>query len=90
MKLFKTIDEKFEMLGFKKIKDDEYTVEYEREIKEYGYVHQIFLCHKVSGNHIIQSCEKGFTEDYRSYMVGLTPYEAKLCIKKMKQKGWQS
>ena len=88
MKLFKKVDEKFEQIGFKKTNDDKYTVEYEKEIKEYGYIHKISLCHKASGNHIIQSYEKSSDREKFSNMVGLTPYEAKLCIKKMKQKGW--
>ena len=29
MKIFKNIDEKFEDIGFKKVKDDQYTVTYE-------------------------------------------------------------
>ena len=89
MKLFKTVDEKFEKIGFKKTNDDKYIVDYEREIKEGGYIHQISLCHKASGRHIIQSYEKDSQPSSKfSNMVGLTPYEAMLCIKKMKQKGW--
>ena len=87
MGLFKTVDDKFEKLGFKKTNDDKYTVDYEKDIEEYGYVHKISLCHKASGRHIIQSYEKGDRRKSPN-MVGLTPYEAKLCIKKMKQKGW--
>lgn len=37
MKLFKSIDERFEEIGFKKIKEDKYGVEYERESKKHGY-----------------------------------------------------
>jgi len=89
MKLFKTIDEKFKDLGFIKTEDNKYIVEYEKEINKHGYIHVISLCHKANGNHIIQSYQQGCTKDGFSYMVGITPYEAKLCIKKMKQKGWR-
>lgn len=88
MGLFKTVDDKFEKLGFKKTEDNKYIVEYEKNIEEYGYVHKISLCHKASGRHIIQSYENSCNKDKLNNMVGLTPYEAKLCIKKMKQKGW--
>ena len=88
MRFIKTVDEKFKEIGFVKTRDDEYIVDYEKEVKAFGYIHQISLCHKASGRHIIQSYEKGCNKDKLNNMVGLTPYEAKLCIKKMKQKGW--
>ena len=81
-------DKKFEKLGFKKVKDDEYAVEYERKKRLYGYTQVIALCHKKSGRHIIQSYQKDVNRDGFNNMVGLTSEEAKLCIEKMKQKGW--
>ena len=89
MRFIKTVDEKFKEIGFVKTRDDEYIVDYEKEVKAFGYIHQISLCHKASGRHIIQSYEKDSQpSDIYSNIVGMSPYEAKLCIKKMKQKGW--
>ena len=38
MKIFKSIDEKFKDIGFKKVKDDKYAVTYERYNEEYKYM----------------------------------------------------
>ena len=69
MGLFKTVDEKFKAIGFIKTRDDEYIVDYEKEVKAFGYIHQISLCHKASGRHIIQSYEK----DSQSLWLPLPP-----------------
>lgn len=90
MKLFKTVDEKFEEIGFTKTQDDKYGVCYERFNSEYNYTHVIYIGHKASGKHIIQSCDKDHTNALGSLCVGLTYYENKLALKKMKQKGWCS
>ena len=85
MKLFKSIDEKFEEIGFKKISENKHGASYERYDKEYEYNQRLDLCYKVNGNHIIQSYdETNTTKDY-SPVVGLTAYEMKLALKKMKQ-----
>ena len=86
MKLFKTIDEKFEEIGFKKVKDDQYAVTYERYNEEFKYTHVIAILHKASGHHIVQSYDKESIDT----QVGVTYYEMKLACKKMKQKGWKS
>ena len=88
MKLFKTIDEKFSEIGFTKVKENEYSANYERSTK-FGYVQCLDLVHKASGMHIIQSYEKGLNTDGFNNSVGLTMYEAKLCRKKMKRMGWK-
>ena len=92
MKIFKTVDEKFEMLGFKKTHDDKYTVRYEKEDKEHGFVQVIALCHKASGRHLLFSYDKDLYDEkgLGNTCVGLTYTETKLALKKMKQKGWQS
>lgn len=87
MKLFKSIDEKFEALGFKKIEESPVIVVYHRP--ERGYVHELALCHKINGKHLIQSYQKGVNTDGFNNMVGLTPEEAKLACKKITQKGWE-
>ncbi len=90
MKLFKSIDEKLEDIGFVKIKDDKYAVTYERVLVKYNYTQVLDICHKASGKHIVQSYDKDLMDrkSIGNTCVGLTYYEMKLIIKKMKQKGW--
>lgn len=92
MKLFKSIDEKFAEIGFKKLREDKYGVEYERQIEEHGYVQSLCLLHKSSGKHIAQSYDKNLMDEKKigNTCVGLTMYEMKLCLKKMKQMKWKS
>lgn len=92
MKLFKTVDEKFEEIGFHKVQDDDYGVYYERWNKDPSYTHVLAILHKANGRHIIQSYDEDTydTECIGNTCVGLTYYEMKLALKKMKQKGWKS
>ena len=41
MILFKNIDKKFEEIGFIKIREDKYGVEYERYNKEFDYIQKL-------------------------------------------------
>lgn len=52
--------------------------------------HTVLLAHKKNGKHIIQSYDKNLTDSkgIGNTCVGLTYYETKLFMKKMKQKGW--
>lgn len=88
--MFKNIDKKFEEIGFVKIKENKYGVEYEREDKQYNYTQTLGIYHKASGNHIIQSYDKNLedTKGIGCACVGLTYYETKLALKKMKQLGY--
>lgn len=86
MKLFKSIDEKFAEIGLVKVKENEFSADYERQSK-FGYTQCVDLVKKASGKHIIQSYEKGINRDGFNNCVGLTMYEARLCMKKMKQMG---
>lgn len=96
MKLFKSIDQRIEELGFKKINDNQYCVVYERDNRIYadneqlGYRQVVSLCHKRSGRHIIQSYDPDLFDDKNigNACVGLTYYETRLFLKKMKQKKW--
>lgn len=85
MKLFKSIDEKFEEIGFKKIREDKYGVVYERYNNEYKYNQILDILHKANGNHIIQSYDETNTTSQYSPAVGLSGYEVKLALKKMKK-----
>lgn len=91
-KLFKTIDDKFSEIGFQKVQDDEYAATYERKNEKYGYTQVLDLRHKASGRHIIQSYDKELFDDKKigNTCVGLTYYEMKLAMKKMKKKKWTS
>ena len=91
MKLFKTVDEKFEEIGFIKIREDKYGAIYERINDKFIYTQSLNLLHKASGLHIIQSYDKNLFDKkcVGNTCVGLTMYETKLCLKKMKQMGWK-
>ena len=54
------------------------------------FKHYIYVTKK-SGQHIVQSYDENLTDTkgIGNTCVGLTMYEMKLCIKKMKQKGWK-
>lgn len=85
MKLIKSVDEKFERLGFIKTYESEIVVTYEKKIEKYDYIQSIDICRKESGNHIVISGEKSINKDGFNNAVGLTKQEMKLCIKKMKE-----
>lgn len=92
IKIFKSIDDKFMDIGFRKIEDDDFNVIYERQNGEYGYTQVLAICHKENGRHIVQSYDKDLfdTKKIGNTCVGLTYYEMKLAMKKMKSKGWLS
>ena len=89
MKLFKTVDEKFAEIGFVKVKEGEYGVTYKRKDNKYNFTQTLDLVRKGSGRHLIQSYDAKLTDEKKigNTGVGLTMYEAKLCVKKMKQMG---
>lgn len=90
-KLFKTIDKKFEEIGFIKVTEDKFGVTYHRFDKKYNFTQSLDLLHKASGKHIVQSYDINLTDVKKigNTCVGLTMYEMKLCLKKMKQMGWK-
>ncbi len=90
MKLFKTTDEKFKDLGFKKIQDNDISVVYERWNSDYNYTHVISIVHRRNTDNIVQSYDKDLFDEKRigNTCVGLTYYEMKLIMKKMKEKNW--
>lgn len=89
MKLFRSIDEKLESIGFVKVSEDKYGASFERVNNEYNYTQCVDLSHKASGAHIIQSYDKELMDEKKigNTCVGLTGYEAKLFLKKMKEIG---
>lgn len=94
MKLFKTADEKFAELGYKKIKETEYFVTYYKEkTTKYGnkfsYSHYIDIAYGITRDATVYSYSGKLIDDDKSenVVVGLTAKEMKLCMKKIKEKG---
>lgn len=85
------MDEKFAEIGFTKVKEDKYGVIYEKNVDYHSYTQTLALLHKASGRHLIQSYDADLMDEKKigNTCVGLTMYEAKLCVKKMKQMGWK-
>ena len=90
IKLFKNIDDKLLNLGFKKIKENEYGVRYERCNEK--YTHVVTILRKASDKHMLQSYDKDlFDAQYiGNTAVGLTGFETKLFLTKMKKMGLYS
>ena len=88
--MFKNIDKKFEEIGFIKTREDKYGVFYERINTKYNYTQELAILHKSSGNHIVQSYDKELFDNkcVGNTCVGLTYYEMKLILKKMRQLGY--
>ena len=92
MKLFKTVDDKLAAIGFVKIKEDKYGVRYKRKDDEHSFVQTVDIFHKASGRHLLHSYDAELTDQKKigNTCVGLTGYEMKLFLKKMKQIGLYS
>ena len=87
MKLFKSVDEKLKEIGFVKIEEDKYGIKYERKNSKYNFTQSVDILHKSSGKHILQSYDPDLMDKKKigNTCVGLTGYEMKLFLKKMKQ-----
>ena len=87
MNLFKSVDEKLKEIGFVKIEEDKYGVRYERKNSKYNFTQSVDILHKSSGKHILQSYDPDLMDEKKvgNTCVGLTGYEMKLFLKKMKQ-----
>jgi hypothetical protein len=91
----KKADKKLRAIGFHLVKDNEYEVVYERENESYyggTYIQVLTICYKESGRHIIQSYDKDLFDNklIGNTCVGLTYYETKLIMQKMREKKWKS
>lgn len=88
--MFKSIDKKFEEIGFIKTEENEYNVVYERKNETYNFTQILTIVYKASGKHIVQSYDPNLfdTEGIGNTGVGLTYYEMKLVSKKMRKLGW--
>ena len=92
IRLFKSVDDKLADIGFIKTSEDEHGCEYERLDTDYDFTHKVTILHKKSGSHILQSYDKDLMDEKRigNTCVGLTGYEMKLFLKKMKKIGLYS
>lgn len=92
MKLFKSVDEKLKEIGFVKIEENKYGASYERKNSKYNFTQSVNILHKASGKHILQSYDNELMDQKKigNTCVGLTGYEMKLFLKKMKQIGLYS
>lgn len=88
--VFKNIDRGFEEIGFVKVSEDKYGATYERKDEEHKYTQVLAILHKESGRHIVQSYDKELMDSKMigNTCVGLSYYEMKLALKKMKQLGY--
>ena len=88
--MFKSIDKKFEEIGFIKVDDDRHIVAYERKNENPNYTQVLGIIYKSNGRHIVQSYDKDLMDSKMigNTCVGLTYYEMKLALKKMKQLGY--
>ncbi len=92
MKLFKSVDEKLSEIGFEKSYESDSGVDYEKYVEDFDFVHKVSIVRKSSGKHLLQSYDPELIGDgYTGNIgVGLTGYETKLFLKKMKQMGLYS
>ena len=86
MKLFKSVDEKLSEIGFEKSYESDSGVDYEKYVGGFHFVHKVSIVRKSSGKHLLCS----YAPDTGCIGVGLTGYEMKLFLKKMKQMGLYS
>ena len=92
MKLFKSVDEKLSEIGFEKIYESDSGADYEKYVEGFNFVHKVSITHKSNGKHLLQSYDPELMDDNYTGNVGcgLTGYEMKLFLKKMKQMGLYS
>ena len=89
MKLFKSVDEKLEDLGFIKVEtEDQFGACYMKDVHtKHGecYIHRLDILHKAGGEHIIQSYQEDVNSDGFNNMVGLNYKVTKLAMRKYRQ-----
>lgn len=84
MGLFKTVDEKLDCLGFKKIEDSRNIVYYEKWDGQNEYTHRLLLTSGRGMPHI-RSVKVGDNQANVPLSVQVT----RLAVSKIKQKGWE-
>lgn len=86
MKLFKSVDEKLSEIGFEKNYESYSGADYEKYVEALNFAHKVSIVRKSSGKHLLCS----YVPDTGNIGAGLTGYEMKLFLKKMKQMGLYS
>lgn len=88
-KFLDNIDKKFEKIGFVKLEENQFGARYERMDECHDYVQVLHIGHKDNGNHIVQSYDKNLmdSQNIGNTCVGLSCYEMKLALKKMRKLG---
>lgn len=85
MKLFKSVDEKLSEIGFEKFYESDSGADYEKYVESLNeslnFAHKVSIERKGNGKHLLWS----YAPDAGNIGVGLTGYEMKLFLKKMKQ-----
>lgn len=86
----KLADKRLADLGFQKVNDDEFSVIYRKYIQGKGYIHELAILHKKSGDHIIQSYDPELMDSKKigCTNVGLTKEIAFALLVKLNSKGW--
>lgn len=92
MKLFKSTDEKLSEIGFEKTCESDVVVQYKRYSKTFSFYQIVDIVRKSNGRHLLQSYDAELMDNNHTGNVGcgLTGYEMKLFLKKMKQLGLYS
>lgn len=91
-KLFKTVDDKLREIGFCIVDEGKNRICYERKNDVFDYTQVLYIGRNAKGRHFVQSFDKDLVDDkgVGNTCVGLTYYEMKLVMKKMRQKGWKT
>lgn len=87
MKLFKSVDEKLSEIGFEKLYESDSGADYEKYVEDLSFVHKVSIERRGNGKYLLWSYDPHFTGNIAT---GLTSYEMKLFLKKMKQMGLYS
>lgn len=91
MILFEIADKKLAEIGFIKDEETSNMVMYKRVNKKCGYTQRLALIHGDGGQHIMMAYNREIRN--RKYLGnnadGLTMYEARLCLRKMRELGWK-
>ena len=92
MTLFRIADKKLAEIGFIKVEENDTMTMFHRVNKKLGYTQHLALIRGEDGQHIALSYDRGLRNrrDYaRDNTDGLTMYEMKLCVRKMRELGWK-
>lgn len=82
MKLFKSVDEKLSEIGFEKFYESDSGADYEKYVEALNFAHKVSIERKGNGKHLLWSYDPDSTGNIA---IGLTGYEMKLFLKKIKQ-----